>query len=201
MQPSHQAASSRQQQAPASYANSHQPMASSFSTGYSVPSQPVQPHPLQTSVMLQHQAKEQSDAWRGVQHHQQKHSVSAPAPQMAYSAAANPTQQQQQPPQQYGSQYAAHPQGQHNVNPLWTVPAAASQQSLGVRTPSPSASMLSSAQSASRPVIRGFTHNQLNVLRNQILAFRRIKVSPGMRRSVTRTSRADGRQNVVILGL
>ena len=118
---------------------------------------------------------------------------------MPYSAAASqpawPMTSQQsgqaaqlQPPglpTYSGVQQSMYTQQQHQQQPMPPVLPGYPQQapmhsqitgSVTARTPSP-APMQASASPVASNTGRGFTANQLNVLRNQILAFRRIKAS------------------------
>ena len=153
-------------QGQASHANASQSVPAGFSSGHPLLSQPLQPH-LQSPAMSQYQAQDQHGSWQSTHAQQQQPQYG----HLAYSGTTHQAQQQQQQQQQYSGQPGTYSLGQ-NADTAWSVTPAAPQH-----PPVSSAAVASSTLAAPCPPVRGFTHNQRNVLRNQILAFRRIKVS------------------------
>jgi len=159
-----------------------------------MPSQPLQPRPAyqqqipqqaalpNASHQPQYQPQGTHSAWQPSAAQQpRQHAPPHPAPpQLAYSSAPQSTYAQQQQ-QQYPSLHHAH--SQNPVAGRADMPAQSAvhtHQQQGATMQTASAAATQHAQAAAgtpgTSAGRGFTHNQLNVLRNQILAFRRIKV-------------------------
>ncbi len=159
-----------------------------------MPSQPLQPRPAyrqqipqqaalaSASHPPQYQPQGTHSAWQpsAAQHPRQHAPPHQAPPQLAYSSAPQSTYAQQQQ-QQYPSLHHAH--SQNTVAGRADMPAQSAvhthqQQGAIMQTASSSATQHAQAAAGIPGTSegRGFTHNQLNVLRNQILAFRRIKV-------------------------
>lgn len=115
------------------------------------------------------------------QPHQALQAQHAPA-QLAHPVAPQSVYAQQQQ-QQYPGLHQTHAPAQHAVavheqSPAHLVPSPQQVPSSLIPFAAPSAArhVQAAAGTSAASSGRGFTHNQLNVLRNQILAFRRIKV-------------------------
>lgn len=155
--------------------------AGSSAAGASLASPAV--HQTSATSGLQYQAEGTQAAWQGpaAQQPSQHALPHQPPTQLVYSSAPQSAYAQQQR-QQYPSLHHAHIQNAGTGRAVVPAPPTtypSHQPGAVMQTAPPAAAQ--HAQAAGMPAAastgRGFTHNQLNVLRNQILAFRRIKVS------------------------
>lgn len=190
-------------QASTVYGNAGHSMQGGSSQGYPLPSQPLQLYqqpshqqlglpathasqvgaqpPLQQSAAPAYQPDTIKPSWHGsaaqqpVPYQAPPQVQNSTAPQSAYA-------QPQQPP--YPAMLHAHPHT-HSQGMASTTTRVPAQQSLPLErmpnphltAPMPGQPPAVPAAASAAPSGRGFTQSQLNVLRNQILAFRRIKVS------------------------
>ena len=194
MQPNHQANEAGLHQAATSYSIGNHTSPPNLPQAYPMPSQPLQPRPAyqqqipqqaalaNASHPSQYQPQGTHSAWQPPAPQQpRQHALPHQAPpQLAYSSAPQSTYAQQQQ-QQYPGLHHAHSQNAVAVRAdMPTQSAVHTHQQQGATMQAASSSATQHAQAAAgtpgTSAGRGFTHNQLNVLRNQILAFRRIKV-------------------------
>ncbi|KAL3163170.1 hypothetical protein ABBQ32_009578 [Trebouxia sp. C0010 RCD-2024] len=188
-------------QASTVYGNAGHSMQGGSSQGYPLPSQPLQLYqqpshqqlglpathasqvgaqpPLQQSAAPAYQPDTIKPSWHGsaaqqpVPYQAPPQVQNSTAPQSAYA-------QPQQPP--YPAMLHAHPHT-HSQGMASTTTRVPAQQSLPLErmpnphltAPMPGQPPAVPAAASAAPSGRGFTQSQLNVLRNQILAFRRIK--------------------------
>lgn len=202
MQPNYKPIGGRPQglhQGGTGYASGSQAVPHTLSPTYPVQSQPAyqqvpqqgssaagaSPAVHQTSAPsgLQYQTAGTQAAWQGsaAQQPSQHALPHQPPTQLVYSSAPQSAYAQQQR-QQYPSLHHAHIQNAGTGRAVVPAPPTTyprHQPGAIMQTAPPAAAQHAQAPGmpAAASAGRGFTHNQLNVLRNQILAFRRIKVS------------------------
>lgn len=191
-------------QASANYGNAGHNMQGTISQGYPLPSQPLNTHqqhnhqqlglPAIPSQFDAHPPQHQL-AGSAYQHDSSQRSWHSSAPQqpvlhqapphMSYSATSQSTyahqQQQQYPPMAHAYPHTQHSQGMATTATRLPAQPPPQQRMTSLQLAAPVAgqppNMQVAAGANSVSSGRGFTQSQLNVLRNQILAFRRIKVS------------------------
>ncbi|DBA85268.1 TPA: hypothetical protein ACH3X2_005964 [Trebouxia sp. C0005] len=191
MQPSHQANEAGLHQAATSYSIGSHTSPPNISQAYPLPSQPLQLRPAyqqqipqqpalaNASHPPQYQPQGTHSAWQPsvTQQPRQHAPLHQVPPQLAYSSAPQSSYAQQQQ-QQYPHLHHAHSQNAIAGRADMPAQSAAHSHQQGATMQTASSATQHAQAAAGTPGTsagRGFTHNQLNVLRNQILAFRRIK--------------------------